>query len=179
MGIQSGSGNVGVMLAYLSVGFLAQRFGWKTPLFVWAGFGPRSWSRFGMLGPARRLLAQRGSAVARAAGPGGARCAAISRFVPGFFFGGMGWSVTIYYAPSLLNHKFGIPMGRTGLIPGPLDRAGHDHRLRLRRLEPPLRPQERLSGQPGRRRGLPLSDRASPATGRRPCSASSASAASC
>ena len=28
----------------------------------------------------------------------------------------MGWSVTIYYAPSLLNHKYGVPMGRTGLF---------------------------------------------------------------
>jgi MFS family permease len=34
MGIQSGSGNAGVMLAFLTVGFLAQRWNWKTPLIV-------------------------------------------------------------------------------------------------------------------------------------------------
>ena len=27
----------------------------------------------------------------------------------------MGWSVTVFYAPSLLNHRFDIPMGQTGL----------------------------------------------------------------
>ena len=27
----------------------------------------------------------------------------------------MGWSVTIYYAPSLLNHQFAVPIGQTGL----------------------------------------------------------------
>ena len=37
MGIQSGSGNVGVMLAYLSVGYMAQQWGWKTPLYAWSG----------------------------------------------------------------------------------------------------------------------------------------------
>jgi MFS family permease len=41
--------------------------------------------------------------------------AGIKNYIPGIFFGGMGWSVTVYYAPSLLNHKFHIPMGQTGL----------------------------------------------------------------
>jgi MFS family permease len=40
----------------------------------------------------------------------------IKRFVPGFFFGGAGWSVAVYYAPSLLHQKYGIPMGQTGLF---------------------------------------------------------------
>lgn len=114
MGIQSGSGNVGVLLAFLSVGYLSQAFGWRAPLFVWAavalglavityivltgvssredsrpGLGLRSW--LDVLGQIRHL-------------------------VPGFILGGLGWSVTIYYAPSLLNHKFAIPMGGTGLF---------------------------------------------------------------
>jgi MFS transporter, FSR family, fosmidomycin resistance protein len=114
MGIQSGSGNVGVMLAYLSVGFLAQRFGWKTPLYAWAGFG--------LLLTALGLRALRGVSSRNEEKPALGAAAwmrsllSIKRFIPGFFFGGMGWSVTIYYAPSLLNHKYGVPMGRTGLI---------------------------------------------------------------
>jgi MFS family permease len=114
MGIQSGSGNVGVMLAYLSVGFLAQRWTWKTPLFVWGLLG------LGLVGLG--ILALRGVSSRneeRAASLGPASWArsliSIKRFIPGFFFGGMGWSVTVFYAPSLLNHRFHIPMGRTGL----------------------------------------------------------------
>jgi MFS family permease len=114
MGIQSGSGNVGVMLAYLSVGFLAQRFGWKTPLYAWAVFG--------LLLTALGLRALRGVSSRNEEKPSlgaaswGRSLRSIKRFVPGFFFGGMGWSVTIYYAPSLLHHKYGVPIGRTGLF---------------------------------------------------------------
>ncbi|MCK7490064.1 MAG: hypothetical protein MZU79_07460 [Anaerotruncus sp.] len=58
MGIQSGSGNLGVGLAYLTVGFLAQGWGWKTPLHVWALFG-LVLAGLGDLGPAGRLVAER------------------------------------------------------------------------------------------------------------------------
>ena len=37
------------------------------------------------------------------------------KYFPGFFYGGAGWVTTVFYAPSLLNHKFQIPLGRTGL----------------------------------------------------------------
>jgi FSR family fosmidomycin resistance protein-like MFS transporter len=115
MGIQSGSGNVGVVLAYLTVGFLAQRWSWKTPLFVWAGFG--------LVFVAAGLLMLRGVPSKndevrprRAAQSWFRSLVAVKRFVPGFFFGGMGWNVTVFFAPSLLNHRFGIPMGQTGLF---------------------------------------------------------------
>jgi MFS family permease len=39
----------------------------------------------------------------------------IRRHIPGFVFGGASWSVTLYFAPSLLNRKFGVPMAATGL----------------------------------------------------------------
>jgi MFS family permease len=114
MGIQSGSGNIGVMLAYLSVGFLAQRFDWKMPLYAWAGFG--------LLLTGLGMRALRGVSSRNDEKPDMGAASwwrslrSVKRFVPGFFFGGMGWSVTIYYAPSLLNHRYGISMGRTGLF---------------------------------------------------------------
>jgi len=115
MGFQSGSGNVGVVLAYLTVGFLAQRWTWKTPLFVWAAFG--------LILVAVGLLLLRGmpslneeTAPRRATQSWIRSLVAVKRFIPGFFFGGMGWNVTIFFAPSLLNHRFGIPMGQTGLF---------------------------------------------------------------
>jgi MFS family permease len=113
MGIQSGSGNVGVFLAFLTVGFLAQRWNWKLPLLVW--------SLFGLILGTFGLLALRGVSSRSAERPVLHAAAwvrslrEIKRYIPGFCFGGMGWSVTIFYAPSLLNHKFQIPMGQTGL----------------------------------------------------------------
>jgi len=113
MGIQSGSGNAGVMLAFLTVGFLAQRWNWKLPLFTWSLFG----LFLGMLGLAalRGVSSKNGERAALDAASWIRSLSKIKRYIPGFFFGGMGWSVTVYFAPSLLNHKFHIPMGQTGL----------------------------------------------------------------
>jgi MFS family permease len=115
MGIQSGSGNVGVMLAYLTVGYMAQRWTWKMPLYAW--------SLFGIVIIILGLMAVRGVSSRNAdhAPKLGVRSwwqslLSVKRYIPGFFFGGMGWSVTVYFAPSLLNHRFAIPMGRTGLF---------------------------------------------------------------
>ena len=36
MGIQSGSGNLGVFIAFISAGYLAQTLDWKAPLKIWA-----------------------------------------------------------------------------------------------------------------------------------------------
>ncbi len=114
MGIQSGSGNLGVGLAYLTVGFLAQGWGWKTPLYVWALFGL---VLTGLGALALRGISSR-SEERPSLRPGDwwRSLRSIRRFIPGFFFGGAGWSVAVYYAPSLLNHKYGIPMGQTGLF---------------------------------------------------------------
>jgi MFS family permease len=114
MGIQSGSGNLGVGLAFLTVGFMAQRWGWKTPLYAWALFGLvlaglGAWALRGVSSRSDERPSLRPAAW-------WASLRSIRRFVPGFFFGGAGWSVAIYYAPSLLHHKHGIPMGQTGLF---------------------------------------------------------------
>ena len=114
MGIQSGSGNLGVGLAFLTVGFLAQRWGWRTPLYAWSLFGLvlaglGAWALRGVSSRSEERPSLRPAAW-------WSSLRSIKRFVPGFFFGGAGWSVAVYYAPSLLNHKFGIPMGQTGLF---------------------------------------------------------------
>jgi MFS family permease len=113
MGIQAGSGNIGVLLAFLSVGYLSQKWDWKMPLV--------SWAVFGLVLGAVGFLVLRGISSKSEVKPSlrfSSWLKILSRIrhlVPGFFFGGMGWAVTIYFAPSLLNHQFLVPMGQTGL----------------------------------------------------------------
>jgi MFS family permease len=114
MGIQSGSGNLGVILAYLTVGFLAQHWTWKTPLYAW--------SVFGLLLTGLGVWILRGVSSRNEERPSlnasswAASLRGIKKYIPGFFFGGAGWGVTVYYAPSLLHNQFGIPMGATGIF---------------------------------------------------------------
>ncbi len=114
MGIQSGSGNLGVFLAFMTVGFLAENFGWRTPLLAWSGFG----LLIGILSfTVLRSVSSKEAARPALRFSGWMRVLdKIRRLVPGFIFGGVGWSVTVFFAPSLLNHEFSIPMGRTGLF---------------------------------------------------------------
>ncbi len=113
MGIQSGSGNLGVCLAFISSGFLAQSLSWKSPLLVWAGAGF-------FLGTisflAVRKISSRQDEIAK---PDFSSWLAtlrnIQMYIPGFIFGGACWGITVYYAPSLLNHRFRVPLGQTGI----------------------------------------------------------------
>ncbi|MBN2408465.1 MAG: MFS transporter [Candidatus Aminicenantes bacterium] len=112
MGVQSGSGNLGVVLAFISAGFLAQRFGWPTSLRTWAAV-------CFVLGLISFLLV-RNMAFEKDINHRlnmASWLQTIRRMRPviiGFLFGGACWGMTVYFAPSLLHHKFGIPIGRTG-----------------------------------------------------------------
>ena len=113
MGIQSGSGNLGVFIAFISSGFLAQSFSWKMPLFVWAVL-------CFILGSISFLFVRNVSTKNEEVfKPDFASWIEtlnkIRVFIPGFIFGGACWGTTVYYAPSLLNHRFHIPLGQTGL----------------------------------------------------------------
>jgi MFS family permease len=113
MGIQSGSGNIGVLMAFLSVGYLAQKWDWKMPLLAWSVFG-LALGTVGYL--VIKGISSRGETKPSLHFSSWLKVLRrISHLVPGFIFGGMGWSVTIFYAPSLLNHQFSVPIGQTGL----------------------------------------------------------------
>ncbi|MFZ2055429.1 MAG: MFS transporter [Candidatus Aminicenantales bacterium] len=114
MGIQSGSGNLGVVLAFLSVGSLAQSFDWQTSLRAWAAvcfvLGAISFLLVRNMPFERDIenridLASWLQTIRR-----------IRHVIIGFLFGGASWGMTVYFAPSLLHHKFDIPMGRTGFF---------------------------------------------------------------
>jgi len=114
MGVQSGSGNLGVLAAFIAVGFMAQQTNWQAALLVWAaicfGLGVLS------LAIVRRISFRMDDDVERLGPASWLRTIRLIRdHIPGFVFGGASWSVTVYFAPSLLNRKFGVPMGGTGL----------------------------------------------------------------
>jgi FSR family fosmidomycin resistance protein-like MFS transporter len=114
MGIQSGSGNLGVFIAFISAGYLAQNFGWKMPLYVCAGvcvflgltgyFSVRKTSLRGK-SPVRPQFSSWKETLND-----------IKPYIPGFIFGGACWGTTVYYAPSLFNHQFHVPLGNTGVF---------------------------------------------------------------
>jgi len=113
MGIQSGSGNLGVFIAFISSGYLAQNFNWKIPLLVWAAacFFLGSMSFLSV----RRVSSREEEVIKPDFASWIETLKSLRLYIPGFAFGGACWAITVYYAPSLLNHKFIVPLGQTGL----------------------------------------------------------------
>ncbi|MFO7980490.1 MAG: MFS transporter [Candidatus Aminicenantes bacterium] len=113
MGVQSGSGNFGVFIAFISVGYLAQNWNWRFPLYIWAAAGL-------VLGGVSFLSVSHISGLkATYRRPDLSlwlkSLSSIKKYFIGIFFGGGCWATTVYYAPSLLNHKFNVPLGKTGV----------------------------------------------------------------
>ncbi|MGD9347985.1 MAG: MFS transporter, partial [Candidatus Aminicenantes bacterium] len=113
MGVQSASGNIGLFLAFVLTGFIAQSFGWLTPLFGLAVI-------LIMLGTISYVIAKKTSTVDPDVQP--IKAGSWKRVIqetsvlfPGFFFGGACWGTTVFYAPSLFHHKFQVSLGATGL----------------------------------------------------------------
>ena len=113
MGIQSGSGNLGVFMAFVSAGYLAQVFNWKTPLIAWAGFslllGAISFFSVLKTSTRSREIFKHDLSVWLKT------MKKIKIYILGFVFGGACWGTTVFYAPSLFNHKFQVPLGKTGI----------------------------------------------------------------
>jgi len=114
MGIQSGSGNLGVFIAFIFAGFLAQNISWKAPLFFYTVMCL-------IIGTAAFLLVK--DIKSKIDSPPDVNMSLwkdtliqIKKFIPGFLFGGACWGITVFFVPSLLNHKFGISLSTTGII---------------------------------------------------------------
>ncbi len=114
MGIQNGSGNLGVFLAFIASGWLAQNFGWKIPLFACSG-------TIIILGSISYLTAAKTKTLpSDHPAPGNLSwkesLRSIRGYIPGIIFGGACWGTTVYFAPSLLHHKFQVSMAATGVF---------------------------------------------------------------
>jgi MFS family permease len=114
MGIQSGSGNLGVFSAFILAGFLAQNFGWKMPLYAcaMASFA-LGLSSFLFV---RNISLKREHPIKPDFASWIKTLKDIKSYVLGFVFGGACWGTTVYYAPSLFNHKYKVPLGSTGVF---------------------------------------------------------------
>jgi len=113
MGVQSGSGNIGLFLAFMATGFIAQSFGWRTPLLALAVI-------LFVLGAISFLAVKKILIINHDVKPPDSpswkqAINETSMYFPGFFFGGACWGTTVFYAPSLFHHKFHISLGKTGL----------------------------------------------------------------
>lgn len=116
MGIQNGSGNLGVFFAFISVGYIAQRYGWEMSLHVWALIALSA----GIIGfMAVRSTSSLHRDMTKPNLQVWIRTAKdLKKLIPGFVYGGACWATTVYYAPSFLNHKLLIPLGQTGVYMG-------------------------------------------------------------
>jgi FSR family fosmidomycin resistance protein-like MFS transporter len=120
MGFQSAFGNVGVLLAFASTGFLAEHYGWRAPLFLWGTINLSavaiglylSRNAYEKSEIARQIEEEKEPVSWRRAFRG------IRSFIPMMVLGGLAWGITVNYAPSLLNHRLGVPMSLTGIIMG-------------------------------------------------------------
>lgn len=114
MGIQNGSGNLGVFLAFISVGYMAQKFGWKMPLHVWGlialGAGAIGFLAVRKTSSLHRDITKPDLQVWIKTAKN------IKKLFPGFVYGGACWATTVYYAPSFLNHRLNIPLGQAGVF---------------------------------------------------------------
>ncbi|MBN1222450.1 MAG: MFS transporter [Candidatus Aminicenantes bacterium] len=113
MGIQSASGNLGVFLAFILAGNLAQNFEWNTPLYLLAGIS--IFLVFPSFFTVRNISTKTTNQPIPDWNSWKHAFKETLPYFPGFFFGGAAWVTTVFYAPSLLNHRFQIPLGRTGL----------------------------------------------------------------
>lgn len=114
MGIQSGSGNFGVFIAFLVSGAMAEHFSWKVSLYFWS-------SLCFLLGVISYLLVrpldlreERSQALTWESWK--KTFENVSPFLASLMFAGGGWGLVVYYAPSLFHHRFALNMEKTGLI---------------------------------------------------------------
>ncbi|MBN2245632.1 MAG: MFS transporter [Candidatus Aminicenantes bacterium] len=114
IGIQGGSGNLGVFLAFLSTGYLAQKFGWKIPLYIWGAviFLVGSISFFLV----RKISSRLDQGITLNFSAWKKSFSYLVPHIPGLIFGGACWATTIYFAPSLFTHRFALDLGTTGLF---------------------------------------------------------------
>jgi len=120
MGFQSAFGNIGVLLSFSLTGFLAQHYGWRAPLYLWGGinlaavtiglFLSRNAYEKGEIEQQKEDEKEPISWTKAFHG--------IKSFIPLMILGGLAWGITVNYAPSLLNHRLGVPLSATGVIMG-------------------------------------------------------------
>ncbi len=120
MGFQSAFGNIGVLLSFASTGFLAEHYGWKAPLYLWGALNLAAVA-IGLFlsrnaydkGEIEQQIEEEKEPVSWLKAFRG-----IMSFIPLMILGGLAWGITVNYAPSLLNHRLGVPMSATGIIMG-------------------------------------------------------------
>lgn len=116
MGVQSASGNVGVLIAFTTTGVLVHYFGWRAPLY--------GWGVFNLLAVAGGLILSRGAIDRNVTEAPREKVSwretfgTVGKFIPMILLSGTCWGISVNYSSSLLNRGLGISMDRTGVILG-------------------------------------------------------------
>lgn len=122
MGVQSGSADIGAFIALASTLFLAERFGWNVPLYIWAGVAmvavliglsvtyKQDASYVIKKRPPRVRSVQ--AAVKEAYG----FLSRIKLLIPAFMLSGASWGVIITYLPLLLQERTTLSLTVIGLL---------------------------------------------------------------
>ena len=114
LGIQSGVGNLGVIIALGSSGFLGEYFGWKAPCVIWAVLN--------LMAIVLGVVLTRGHEPPRprATGAGAIPASSTFRKIAGLAFpvavGGAFYQVTTYYGPINLTQMHGWSTGDADLV---------------------------------------------------------------
>ncbi len=122
IGFQSAFGNVGALLTFTTTGFIAQHFGWKVPLYIWATIN--------LAAAAAGLVLSRNTTdhalieESKKNVSWNETLKYVYKFIPLMLLSGACWGISVNYGSSLLNHGLGISMTRTGMILGLMMGAG-------------------------------------------------------
>lgn len=114
LGIQSGVGNLGVIIALGTSGFLGEYLGWKAPCIVWAALN--------LIAIALGVILTRGHEPPHPAAGGGVAIPALSTFrkIASIAFpvavGGAFYQVTTYFGPINLTQNHGWSTGDADLV---------------------------------------------------------------
>jgi MFS family permease len=117
MGIQSAFGDIGVLAAFLGTGYMAQRYGWTNPLYLWGLLCIAA--AFAGLAMSRGTDGGEGSSKEDEAPVSWRETFRDQRYlILPALLSGISWGITLAYGPSLLNHRLGASMSLTGIVLG-------------------------------------------------------------
>ncbi len=114
MGVQSAIGDLGLLISFLTTGFIATRFGWQIPFLIWAML-----SLFAIM-LSRILIVDRDVQIKKPSKPEYAffktNLKAMAPLIVPFCIGGAAWNIIVTYGPLLFSDKLSLSTEFAGIL---------------------------------------------------------------